>query len=104
MFSLPRPRTSCAGQEQFFHRAVRADQRPMLGAVLGLDLLQAVGHVFQRGLPVDRLPLAALLEHGRGQALGAVQRFVREAVAVGQPAFVDVVRSRAAARASRGCS
>jgi hypothetical protein len=57
--------------------------------MVALDLLQAVGHVFQRGLPVDFLPLAALLEHGLGQAFVAVQRFVGEAVAVGNPAFVD---------------
>jgi hypothetical protein len=58
-------------------------------AELRLHALQAVGHVAQRGVPVHRLPLAALLDHGLGQARIAVQRFVAEAVAVGDPAFVD---------------
>ncbi len=79
-------------QEQFFHGAVRADQRAeAFRTVVALDLAQAVGHVFERGLPVHRLPRAALLDHGGGQAVGAVERFIGEAVAVGQPAFVDVV-------------
>ena len=78
------------GQIQLFQSAVRADQRAnAAGAVLRLDLLQPVGYVFQRGLPVNLCPLAALLEHGLGQALVAIQRFVRKAVAISDPAFVD---------------
>ena len=77
------------GQGQFFHRAVRAGQHTDgASAVVRLDLLQAVGHVFQCGLPVHGFPLAALLEHGRGEAVFAVDGFVAEAVAVGNPAFV----------------
>mmetsp|Transcript_8062 Transcript_8062/g.15621 ORF Transcript_8062/g.15621 Transcript_8062/m.15621 type:complete len:463 (-) Transcript_8062:293-1681(-) len=61
-----------------------------LGAVISLDGLQAIGDVFQRGGPVDLLPGTALLDHRRGQARVAVQRFIAEAVAVGDPAFVDL--------------
>src|SRR5690606_16947102 len=78
------------GQGQLFHRAVRAGQHADgAGAMVGLDLPETVGHVFEGGLPVDRLPFAALLDHGLRQALVAAQRLVREAVAVGDPAFVD---------------
>jgi hypothetical protein len=69
MFSLPRPRTSLRQQVQLFDRAVRRCQAPMpRRAEFGLDALQAVGHVFQRGVPVHGLPLAALLEHRLRQA------------------------------------
>ena len=79
-----------ARQEQLFECAVRTHQGAnALCTVLFLDLLQAVGHVFQCGLPVDRLPCTALLDHGLCQAFVAVQRFVRETVAVGNPALVD---------------
>ena len=60
-----------------------------LRTVLFLDLLEAIGHVFQRGLPVHGLPLTALLDHGLCQAFVTVQRFVGEAVAVSNPALVD---------------
>ncbi len=79
---------------------MRAGQRAdAAGAVVGLDLLEAVGHVFERGLPVDGFPFAALLEHGAGQALVAVEGLIREAVAVGDPAFVDVFVLQRAPRA-----
>ena len=75
---------------QFFQRTVRADQGPNAAAtVIGLDLVQAVGHIVQCSLPIDGFPLSALFEHGCRQTVGAVQGFVREAVAVGNPAFVD---------------
>ena len=78
------------GQVQLFDRAVRAHQgADAVGAMLVLDVLEAIGHVFQRGLPIDGLPDAALLEHGLGQAFVAVERFVREAVTVSDPAFVN---------------
>ncbi len=77
-------------QVQFFDGRVRGgDGGDAVGAVLVLDVAQAVGHVFERGLPVGFLPLAALLDHRLGQAVGVVQRFVRETVLVRQPAFVD---------------
>jgi hypothetical protein len=78
-------------QIELFQRAVRAGQgADAVGAVVSLDLFEAVGHVFKRGLPVDGFPFTALLEHGAGQALVAIQGFIREAVTVGNPAFVDV--------------
>ena len=80
-----------AGQVKFFQRAVRTGEHTnAVGAVVSLDLFQAICHVFQRGLPVNGFPLAALLEHGAEQTLVAVQRFIRKAVAVGDPAFIDV--------------
>ena len=68
-----------------------ADAGSRLGpAELGLDALEPVGHVGQRGIPVHRLPDPALLDHRLRQPRLAVQRLVAEAVAVGDPAFVDV--------------
>ena len=61
------PRPCCA--------AVASAPMPC-GTELALDALQAVGHVAQRGVPVHRLPLAALLDHRRGQPRRAVQRLV----------------------------
>jgi hypothetical protein len=68
----------------------RGDGADLGRAELGLHALQTIGHVLQRRAPVDRLPLAALLDHRRRQARGRVQRFVAEAVPVGDPALVDV--------------
>ena len=77
-------------QIEFFQRAVRADQcADALSPMVRLDLLQAVGDVFQRGLPINGLPLAALLEHRCSQPLAAVERFIGEAVTICNPAFVD---------------
>ncbi len=60
------------GQVQLFSRAVRASQcTDGLWAVLGFDALQAVGHVFKGGLPIDFFPLATLLEHWQSQAVRA---------------------------------
>ncbi|EWS53923.1 hypothetical protein X551_03268 [Methylibium sp. T29] len=77
-------------QVKLFHRAVRGGKRTDgRGTVLGLDRLQPVGDVLQRGIPVDGAPLPVVLDHRRGEALVGVQGFVGEAVAVGDPAFVD---------------
>src|SRR5678815_1330775 len=46
--------------------------------------------VVERVGPRDRLPLVALADHRHRQPLGGVERLVREAVAVGEPALVDV--------------
>ena len=79
-------------QGQLFECAVRTGQHTdRVRAMVSLDLLQAIGHVFQSGLPVHGRPLAALFEHGRGQAVFAVDGFVRETVTVGDPAFVHRV-------------
>ena len=62
-----------AGQVQLFKRAVRADQGTNRRcAMVALDLLEAIGHVFQGGLPVHIDPFAAMFDHGRGQALGGI--------------------------------
>ena len=79
-----------AREHQFFEGAVRADQgAKAASAMVGLDFAQAVSHVFERRLPIHRLPDAALFDHGPGQALVAVQRLVGKAVAIGNPALVD---------------
>ena len=78
-------------QMQFFNRAMGRGQRADADhAMLGLDSLQAVGHVGQRDVPLDRAPLTVLLDHRTVQTLVAVERLVAEAVAIGNPAFVDV--------------
>ena len=58
--------------------------------MVALDIAQTVGHVFEGGLPVNGFPFTALLEHGVGQAVSAIQGFVRETLTVGDPALVDV--------------
>ena len=80
-----------AGQVQLFDGAVRADQgADAVRTVVALDVAQAIGHVLESGLPIDGFPFTALLEHGVGQALRAIQGFVRETLAVSDPALVDV--------------
>ncbi len=79
-------------QVEFFDRRMRrAERADGAAAELGPDALQAVGHIAQRGVPVHRLPGSALLDHRLRQPLRAVECLVREAVAVGDPAFVDVL-------------
>ena len=74
---------------QFFQRTVRAHQRTD-GActMVGLDFFQAIGHVFQGRLPINIHPLATMLDHGRGQTVGRIERFIRKTVAVSNPALV----------------
>src|SRR5450830_83005 len=60
-----------------------------LGAMFRLDLLQTIGDILQRGLPIDRIPNPTLLKHGCGQTLVAVQGLVGKTVAICNPAFVD---------------
>ena len=81
-----------ACQRQLFNRGMRAGQKAhRIGTKLRLDVSEAVGHILQRSRPINFHPHAVLLDHGRGQALVAVQRFVRKAVAVRDPAFVNRV-------------
>ena len=78
------------GQMQLFSGAVRAGQQaPLLGAVIGIDLAQAIGDIFERRGPIHRQPFAVLLEHGLGQPIWAVECFVGEAIAVSDPALID---------------
>jgi len=56
--------------------------------VLG-DATQPSGDELERRLPVDPLPLRALLDHRRSQPLVAVERLIGEAVLVGEPALVE---------------
>ena len=57
--------------------------------MIGLDLLQSVSHVLQRGCPVDGQPLTVLLDHGCRQAIAAVQCFIGETITVSNPTLVD---------------
>ena len=78
-------------QIQFLNRAVRRAQgTDAVCAVVRLDLAQAARHVVERGGPGDRLPFTALLDHRGGQALVAVDGFVREAITIRDPAFIHV--------------
>ena len=80
-----------AGQMQFFEGDVGADQcTDAAGTVVFANLVQAVGHILQGSLPVDFFPLTALFDHGGAQTVGTVQGLVGEAIAVGNPALVDV--------------
>ena len=80
----------CARKEQLFHRAVwTGHETDGRSTMIGLHLAQTIGHVFQRGLPVDLFPLTPLLEHGLGQAIGPIQGLVTEAITIGNPALVD---------------
>ena len=80
-----------AQQVQFFQRARRVRQETQVrGAVARGTRLQAPGHLCQRGVPVGIHPAAIARAHARcGQALVAVQALVAEAVAIGDPGFVD---------------
>ena len=79
-----------AQQVQLFQRGVRRGERAdRMPAVLRLDIPQALGDRGQRLLPVHFLPLPFDLEHGLGQAVVRIQSLIGEAVAIGQPAFVQ---------------
>ena len=64
-------------------------QAQALCAVVSFDLPEAIRNVLKSGLPVNSLPDTTLLEHRRRQAVVTVERFIRETVTVGNPAFVD---------------
>ena len=79
------------GQMKFFQGAVGAGQATQrCRTVFGFDLLHAIGHIFQGCSPVHGMPMAVLFDHRLGQTVGAVQGLVAEAVAIGNPAFIDV--------------
>ena len=77
-------------QIEFFQRVHGVGPKAdlLLVAVFS-DALDAVAHVFERGLPIHVNPFAALFDFRVFQTAFVVQAFVGEAVAVGQPAFVD---------------
>ncbi len=83
-------------QREFFERRDRRRQHADLGRTcLAHDLLQALGRRFERSLPVDFAPGAALLDHRLHGAVGRVKAFAAEAVAIGDPGLVDrFVRAR----------
>ena len=77
-------------QVQLFECAVRAGQGAnAVSAIFRLDLFQTIGDILKRSLPIDRFPFATLLEHRTEQAVIGIQGFVRKAVAISNPAFVD---------------
>ena len=80
-----------AQQRVFFGGGVFRGQRADLtGAEAVAHPRQALGHGGQRVGPGGFLPLAVgALDHRGRQAVFAVQAFIREAIAVGDPAFVD---------------
>jgi len=54
------------------------------------EFVETVGNVFKGGGPIHSDPFSVLLEHGLHQTVFAVERFVTEAIAVCDPAFVDL--------------
>ena len=71
MFSLPRPRTSLASRCSSSTVLVGEASAPMLCAPCSTVIwVRPRGDVVERVVPVDRLPLAALPDHRRGQPLG----------------------------------
>ncbi len=84
------PAHQATGERHFLQRRVRRDERAQrAGAVLGHDVGQPLRDEFERDLPVDGFPFAALLDHRRRQPLARIEALVREAILVGDPAFVD---------------
>ena len=74
----------------FFQRGRGRGQRAEpLGAVGLDDPAEARLDGGQRGLPIDLAPLPGGLQHGRRQAIRAVDRLVAEAVPIRQPDLVD---------------
>ncbi|OIQ84063.1 hypothetical protein GALL_341100 [mine drainage metagenome] len=79
-----------AQQEQLLDRAGRSGQRADARRAVDVEhTLQRPRDEVQRGRPVDFAPAFILADHRRGQAIGGVQAFVAETVAVGDPALVD---------------
>ena len=85
----PLHQTRC--QVQLFYRAVRTNESAKTCRTkLCADLLEPVRHILQSSLPIYRLPSAALLDHRTGQSLVAAQGFIRKAITIRQPAFIDL--------------
>ena len=79
-------------QEQFFQRGMRrADKADLLRAFTALHVLQGMRDIIERSSPVGFNPFAVLLDHRPGQAVLAVEPFIREAVTVGEPTFVELL-------------
>jgi len=55
------------------------------------EVLDSLRHGGQRLLPVHFLPLPVDLEHGLGKAIRGIEAFIGVAVAVGEPAFVQLL-------------
>ena len=76
------------GQIQLFHgRGGRDEEADRFGPMAGDHVLQALGGRFQRGFP---LGLNAA-EQRLGQPVVAIDAFVAEPVAVGNPGFIDLL-------------
>ena len=52
------------------------------------NALEAISNVLKSCLPVHFLPNAALLQHGLGEAIFAIERFVGKTVTVRDPALI----------------
>ena len=77
-------------QMQFLERRVRAAEKAERGATLTLgDVAEPLCHVFDRGLPVRLTEGAVLADHRLREPIRDVERFIREAVLVGEPALVQ---------------
>jgi hypothetical protein len=84
------PAHQSCGERHFLERGVRRHERShRRGTVMRDDIAEPVGDVFERRRPIDGLPFAAVLDERRRKPVLGVQRLVREAVLVREPALVD---------------
>ena len=79
-----------AKQEQFFKRRTLCGKaRQSITTVFASNVLQAMRDVIKRDVPIDFLPLSALLDHRFGKPLIGSQRLVGETLLVGNPTLVN---------------
>ena len=60
-----------------------------MGTMLVRNIAQTCYGTLQRRLPIHLAPVPALADHGLLRAVRRIYAFIREAVAVGNPRFVD---------------
>src|SRR5690606_1521015 len=92
IFGTKRPH-QLGQQGQLFGRGrMAADAAQLFSAELLAHRIEAVHHDLQGIGPRGFAPLAVLaLDHGVGQPVFGIQAFVGEAIAIADPAFVDIV-------------
>src|SRR4029453_5396261 len=79
-------------QEKLLERTSRRRKcADLLRTMLVFPTSQSARDEVDRFAPIDFAPLSTLLEHRTLQAIRRVQALIREAVAVRQPALVDLI-------------
>jgi len=85
------PARNLREQIQLFHRSHGRGQEPRRGSALrGRHFLQALGRGRERHFPVNGPQLTVDAHHGLRHPVRRVHAFEAEAVAVGDPGFVDL--------------